>query len=151
VSRWRIVLAKGFVAAGLTLLVVVPVTIAAAFLRGGPSTESIALGYGVAVALGAIAYALVFLALSVFTARALVLGLVYVLVWEGILAGLLEGVRFLSIRQATLGVAASLARVDPGQDPLDLQTSLVILLGSAAGALVLGTWRLSRYQVRSAD
>jgi ABC-2 type transport system permease protein len=151
VRRWRIVLAKAVVAAGLTLLVVVPVTVAAAILRDGPSTGSIAIGYAVAVALGAIAYALVFLALSVFTARALVLGLVYVLVWEGILAGLLEGVRFLSIRQATLGVAASLSGVDPGQDPMDLTTSLVILLGSIGGAMVLATWRLSRYQVRSGD
>jgi len=151
VSRWRIVLAKAAVAAGLTLLVVVPVTVAAVFLRGSPSTEAIAIGYGVAVALGATAYAAVFLALSVFTSRALVLGLVYVLVWEGILAGLLEGVRFLSIRQATLGVAASLSGVSPGQNPMDLATSLLILLGSITGALVLGSWRLSRYQVRSAD
>jgi ABC-2 type transport system permease protein len=151
VARWRIVLAKGVVAAGLTMLVVVPVTVAAVFLRGSPAAESVAIGYGIAVALGATAYAVVFLALSVFTSRALVLGLVYVLVWEGILAGLLEGVRFLSIRQATLGVAASVSGVDPGQDPMDLTTSLVILLGAIGGALLLASWRLTRYQVRSAD
>jgi ABC-2 type transport system permease protein len=151
VARWRIVLAKGVVAAGLTMLVVVPVTVAAVFLRGSPAAESVAIGYGIAVALGATAYAVVFLALSVFTSRALVLGLVYVLVWEGILAGLLEGVRFLSIRQATLGVAASVSGVDPGQDPMDLTMSLVLLLGAIGGALLLASWRLTRYQVRSAD
>ena len=31
------------------------------------------------------------------------------LIWEGVLAGLLEGTRFLSIRQATLGIARALA------------------------------------------
>jgi ABC-2 type transport system permease protein len=151
VPRWRIVVTKAVVAAGLTLLVVVPVTIATAILRAGPSTEAVALGYGVAVALGATAYTVVFLALSVFTSRALVLGLVYVLVWEGILAGLLEGVRFLSIRQATLGVAAGLSGVDPGQDPLDPVVSLLLLVGSIVGGVALGSWRLARFQVRASE
>lgn len=151
VPRWRIVVAKAVVAAGLTLLVVVPVTIAAVIIRAGPATEAVALGYGLAVALGGAAYAVVFLTLSVFTSRALVLGLVYVLVWEGIMAGLLEGVRFLSIRQATLGVAASVSGVAPAQSPLDLATSLVILLGAIAGGLALGSWRLSRFQYRGGD
>ena len=55
------------------------------------------------------AYACAFVALSAFTGRALIIGLAYTLIWEGILAGLLEGTRFLSIRQATLGIAAGLS------------------------------------------
>ena len=35
----------------------------------------------------------VFLALSLVTSRALAIGLIYVLVWEGVLAGLFEGTR----------------------------------------------------------
>ena len=57
---------------------------------------------------GGTAYAVAFTALGVVTSRALVVGLGYTLLWEGVLAGLLEGTRFLSIRQATLGVAAAL-------------------------------------------
>ena len=42
----------------------------------------------------------------------------YTLLWEGVLAGLLEGTRFMSIRQGTLGVAAALTGEDVGVDVL---------------------------------
>ncbi len=60
--------------------------------------------YAVA-ALVAHAYAVVFMTLSSFTRWALAIGLVYVLLWEGMLADLLPGSTF-SVRQATLGIAA---------------------------------------------
>ncbi|MBA2373285.1 MAG: hypothetical protein H0V74_03660, partial [Chloroflexi bacterium] len=75
----------------------------------------------------------------------------YTLIWEGVLAGLLEGTRFLSIRQATLGVAAALGDVDPGLPPLDLGTSIVILVVVVGGSLLLGSLRLARFEVRGGD
>jgi ABC-2 type transport system permease protein len=151
VPRWRILLAKVFVAAALTVALVVPVTIAVVAARGGPDAAAITFGYGAATALGAVAYVACFVTLSVFTSRALVLGLAYVLIWEGVLGGLLEGIRFLSIRQATLGVAAAVSGHEPGLPPLDLTTSMVILLLAIVGAFVLGSWRLARYEIRASD
>jgi len=151
IARARIIAAKLAVAGGLTLAMVVPVTMAVALIRTGLTAESYsaAVAYGVAVAVGGVAYTTVFLALGTWTGRALVLGLVYVLVWEGVLAGLMEGVRFVSIRQATLGVAGALSGRDPGVGPLDLTTSVVVLTAAIAGGLALATWRLSRFEVRA--
>ena len=55
--------------------------------------------------LGALEYTAVFLALSLVTSRALIIGLAYVVVWEGVVAGLFAGTRILSIRQHALAVA----------------------------------------------
>jgi ABC-2 type transport system permease protein len=150
IPRWRILAAKLAVAAGLTVALVVPSAVATALVRAGltPASVEIAVGFGIAIALGATAYASVFVTLSAFTTRALVIGLVYVLIWEGILAGLFEGVRFLSIRQATLGVASALSGRDPGLPPLDPIASLTILGAALLGAIALGTWRLARFEVR---
>ena len=88
--------------------------------------------------IGGSAYAAAFVALSVFTSRALLLGLGYTLIWEGVLSGLLEGTKFLSIRQATLGIAAALGAKVPGT-PLTLQVSVLVVAVVIIGAFVLGT------------
>lgn len=153
VPRWRILLAKMAVAAGITVALVLPATIATALLTGGRGALSVeeAVGYALAVSAGGVAYACAFVALSAFTGRALILGLCYVLIWEGTLAGLLEGIRFLSIRQATLGLTAEVTGASGRPPPLDVTTSAVILLVVAAGAFLLGTYRLSRFQIRGTD
>ena len=46
--------------------------------------------------LGALEYSAVFVALSLVTSRALVFGLAYVLIWEGVVAGLFAGTRTFS-------------------------------------------------------
>ena len=65
------------------------------------------LGLGLAVgsALGALAYCALFLALSLLTRRPVLLGLLYVLIWEGLLGNLLAGTRVLSIQQYVVAVA----------------------------------------------
>jgi ABC-2 type transport system permease protein len=89
--------------------------------------------------------------LSAFTGRALILGLCYVLIWEGILSGLLEGTRFLSIRQATLGLTASVTGATSRPAPLDPAIALAVLVVVVVGAFLLGTYRLSRFEVRGTD
>ena len=78
------------------------------------------------------------------------LGLAYVLIWEGVLAGLLEGTKFLSIRQATLGIAAALGVDVPG-DPLAAGVSVVVLAVVLVGAFALASWRLARFEIRGGD
>jgi ABC-2 type transport system permease protein len=153
IPRWRILLAKMGVAALLTAALVLPSTLLTGIFAGGLDSTALAttFGFAVAASIGGIAYACAFVALSAFTSRALLLGLGYTLIWEGVLSGLLEGTRFLSIRQATLGIAAALGHVDPGLPPLDLGTSLVILAVVVVGSFMLGSARLARFEIRGGD
>src|SRR6185436_3537976 len=97
IPRWRIAVSKILVAAGLTSILVVPaVVITGALLGSRTDTATTIVGFGIACLVGGSAYAAAFVALSAFTSRALLLGLAYVLIWEGVLSGLLEGTKFLS-------------------------------------------------------
>lgn len=153
IARQWIVLAGTVVAAGLTAVLVVPSIVLTGLLTSGVGSASITVSFAFAVAalIGGIAYSSAFLALSTVTSRALVIGLVYTLIWEGVVAGLLEGTRFLSIRQATLGVAAALGGKRPGSEPLDPAISVVILGVVIVGSLLIATRQLARFEVRGGD
>lgn len=150
IPRWRIALAKALVAGGMTVALVVPAVVLTGLLLGSrtDATTSI-VGFSVACLVGGSAYAIAFMTLSVFTSRALLLGLAYTLIWEGVLAGLLEGTKFLSIRQATLGLAAAIG-VHLGE-PLAPDLSVLVLGIVLIGAFLLATWRLSRFEIRGGD
>jgi ABC-2 type transport system permease protein len=150
VSRWRIVLAKAIVAAGLTAVLIVPEVIVTSVLLSRDDLSTLVTAFTVACLVGGSAYAIAFLALSAFTSRAFLIGLAYVLIWEGVLAGLLEGTKFLSIRQATLGVTAALGIDLPG-DQLAATVSALVLAVVIVGGFVLGSWRLARFEIRGGD
>jgi ABC-2 type transport system permease protein len=153
IPRWRIALAKTAVAAGLTGALVLPPMIVTGLLLGGTGGASIglAVGFTLAALVGGLAYAVGFTALGLVTSRALIVGLGYTLVWEGVLAGILEGTRFLSVRQATLGVAAALTGRDVGVDPLTPLASLVVLVAVTSIGFGIAALRLRTFQVRAAD
>ena len=153
VPRWRTALAKLGVAAGLTAaLVVPPIILTTLLVEGfGGAAFGTAFGFALAAIAGGMAYAVAFTALGVVTSRALVVGLGYTLLWEGVLAGLLEGTRFLSIRQATLGVAAALTGDDVGVDVLAPVISASIIAVVVVGGFLVTTRTLVRFQIRSAD
>ncbi len=143
VARWEIVAAKLLVAEVVTLLLVVPVTAltGAILVAGDPSvSSSIATGFAAGVAVGAAVYVAIFVAMSVLTSRALVLGLGYVLIWEGFLASLFAGTRNLSVREYTLSIAQQVAGVDltAGQAiawELAVVMSIVVFLAAVAIAI----------------
>ena len=153
IARWRIALAKMVVAVGLTGVLVVPPILVTGLLVGGFGSASLAVAFGYAVAaiVGGAAYAAAFATLGTITSRALVVGLAYTLLWEGVLAGLLEGTRFLSVRQATLGIAAALTGEDPGVQALPVAVAVLVVAVVSVGAAVLTTTALRRFQVRSSD
>ncbi|MEA2610625.1 MAG: hypothetical protein QOG32_351, partial [Chloroflexota bacterium] len=76
-------------------------------------------------------------------------GLGYTLIWEGVLAGLLEGTKFLSVRQATLGVAAALGV--KLRDPLAPAVSVAVIAIVLGGGFALASWRLARFEIRGGD
>jgi len=151
VRRARIVLAKAVVAAALTAALIVPATLLTGIVAtiGGSDLVEAAVGYALAALVGAAAYTVVFLAISSFTRWALAVGLVYVLLWEGILADLLPGSSTFSVRQGTLAVARELSGELPGA--IEFGQGLIVLAVVIVGGIALATWRMSRYQLRGGD
>jgi ABC-2 type transport system permease protein len=85
---------------------------------------------------------------SVLTTRAIAVGLLYALIWEGVLANLVAGARLLSVGQDSLGIANSIAR-DPGLNAaLSLPTAVVMGLLVTAAALVVAARRLASFSIR---
>jgi len=150
IARWRIVLSKALVAAGLTAVLIVPAVIISSILLSRTDLATTLEAFTVACFFGGTAYAIAFLALSAFTSRAFLIGLAYVLIWEGVLASILEGTKFLSIRQATLGIAAALGVDTPGQ-PLAAGISAAVLAVVIAGGFMIASWRLARFEIRGGD
>jgi len=154
VRRRTVVLAKWLVAAVASLALTAAATLLAGLLglSGRPNGLETTIGYTVAVAAGAVIYAAVFVALSLVTGRALIAGLLYVLVWEGALADLFSGIRFLSIRQYILGIADAAGvggRVT--SDTLELGTAVILATIVVAGAFVVAVRRLSAFEIPQAD
>jgi ABC-2 type transport system permease protein len=146
IPRWRIVVVKLIVAWLVVLILVVPAIVLAALI-GHPDT-SLAVGYSLAAAFGALEYTAVFLALSLITSRALVIGLAYVVVWEGVIAGLFAGTRVLSIRQHALAVADAFG--GEGAAPAELGIAVAMGVGIVVAVLAgaLAVRRLERVELR---
>jgi ABC-2 type transport system permease protein len=148
VPRWRITVPKF---AATVLVGGVPVAasgaVAVAIIQGGDGSGAAATGVGLLV--GAGAYGAVFTWAGLTTRHALIFGLVYVFIWEAVLAAYLDGIRFLSVRQFTLALIGGLE--DERLDTLDLE------LGARAGAIgaavvivafsLATVWRLRRIDV----
>ena len=69
--------------------------------RGDPGG---ALATGAGLLAGAAAYAAIFTWAGLASRQALLIGLVYVFIWEAALAAYLDGIRFLSVRRYTLAL-----------------------------------------------
>jgi ABC-2 type transport system permease protein len=149
ISRATILFTKLAIAAvGSVLLTALPIFLAGA-ITGAGLDNGIALAFAVAAAVGSLIYCAIFVALSLVTGRALIFGLLYVLVWEGLLAGLFAGTRTFSVRQQSLAIADALteapARVLTAQ--LDLTTAIVIGGVLLVGATALAIRRLRRFEI----
>jgi ABC-2 type transport system permease protein len=154
IPRWQVILAKAGVAGSLTGGLAVASTLGSGLLVGGNSVDALptTVAFAVAAAVAAFTYVTLFLAASVFTSRALIFGLLYTLVWEGALAGILAGTRQFSIREATLALAGAMAPAGSGlARGLDLGSAIGLIVVVIAGALILATWRLTRWEVRGSD
>jgi ABC-2 type transport system permease protein len=149
ISRATILFTKLAIAAvGSVLLTALPIFLAGA-ITGAGLDNGIALAFAVAAAVGSLIYCAIFVALSLVTGRALIFGLLYVLVWEGLLAGLFAGTRTFSVRQQSLAIADALteapARVLSAQ--LDLTTAIVIGGVLLVGATAIAIRRLRRFEI----
>jgi ABC-2 type transport system permease protein len=135
VSRHRIVLSKLVVAVACVVLFgALPLLVAGLVLLTG--TPSYAVGFDLAGLAGGAAYCAVFAWLSVRTRHAVVAGLIYLLVWEGLLGGLLSGIRWLSVSRWSGQVVDAVA----GSSLVhDLPTAYAVV--ALVVVIALGTWR----------
>jgi ABC-2 type transport system permease protein len=141
--RWKIIISKLTVAVAVTVvLAAVPMWISGVILFG--TYENLALGYTVAAVVAGVAYSAIFLLLGVVTRHAVVVGLMYSLLWETIVGGYVPGAKTLSVHQWSLSVAQKVA--DPGvmSSSVHLPTAIPLLLVATVGATWLAASRLSR-------
>ena len=146
VRRSAIVTTKFAVAAALTMVFAAVPELIAGLLAPGTGKLGVALFAGALV--GSVIYAAVFVMASVLTTRAIAVGLLYVLIWEGLLGNLVGGARILSIAHYSLGVANAIYPDQNLKAGLTLATSVVLGVVVTAGALVLATRRLSAFAIK---
>jgi ABC-2 type transport system permease protein len=135
VSRHAIVAAKLLVAVGCVLaFAALPMLVAGLVLV--TDDPGVGLAYAVGSLAGGAAYCALFALLSVMTRHAVVVGLIYLLVWEGLLGGLLDGVRWLSVTRWSAVI------IEQVEDGIEIASDLgpTYALVATTLAVVLGTW-----------
>ena len=146
VRRSAVVVTKFSVAAVATMLFAAVPELVAGLLAPGSGKLGFALFAGALV--GSVIYSAVFVMASVLTNRAIALGLLYVLIWEGLLGNLVGGARILSIAHYSLGVANAIYPDRNFQAGLSLSTSLILGVIVTGGALIIATRRLSAFAIK---
>jgi len=135
ISRHTIVASKLVVAlACVVVFGATPMLLAGLVLL--PSSPAVAVGFAVGSLVAGAAYCAIFAMLSVLTRHAVVIGLIYLLIWEGLLGGLLDGVRWLSVTRWSAEIIDQIASLDLVDD-LPLAYALV----ASAVVIAAGTWR----------
>jgi ABC-2 type transport system permease protein len=152
VRRSSVILTKFAVATVLTIMFAAVPELIAALISGGGyseaivkvslngppvitpgnviSTSNFALGLFVGAVVGAVIYNAIFIMISAATTRAIAVGLLYVLIWEALLANFVSGARLLSVSHYALGIANGIAH-----DPT-LNAGLTVAVSVVMGAIV---------------
>ena len=147
--RWKIVLPK-FLA---SIAIVGPLLIISGFAATYIALEGdwhAALAVAVALLAGVLAYASVFLWAGLMTSRALAFGLLYVFLWEGLFSNFVSGIKNLSIREYTIGIARVVDDgrfAGPGQDTVGTATAIGGVVIVLVVFLLLSVRRLQRMDV----
>lgn len=149
VNRWRVLFTKLAVAGAASIVITCVPVFLAGFITAGGLGDGLVIGFTAATAIGSILYCAVFVALSLVTGRALVFGLAYVLIWEGLLAGLFAGTRTFSIRQQTLALADAFASAPENVFKAELGLPAALIVGAVVlvGATLLAGRRLANIEI----
>jgi ABC-2 type transport system permease protein len=145
ISRHTIVASKLVVAVACVLVFgALPMLVAGLVLR--TDEPQVAVGFAIGSLLGGATYCAVFALLSVMTRHAVVIGLIYVLVWEGLLGGLLDGIRWLSVTRWSTEVVDNVADLSLVDD-LPLAYAVIAMLAVAGVATWRTGWRLRAFNL----
>jgi ABC-2 type transport system permease protein len=142
--RSEIILSKLYVAIIVTALTTgIPLFLCA--LIGGSVSLGLGLLFGAVV--GSIAYSALFMLLSLLTRVPVLVGLAYILVWEGLLGRFLTGTSVLSIEQYVLALAERVSHSDLLSSKVSLPVALAMTFIFAVGATLLAIDRLRSFSV----
>jgi ABC-2 type transport system permease protein len=152
IDRFTIVLTKLAVACGVVIaFAVVPIAIAGVVLTG--ELGRLTLAFTVGALVGGVAFCALFLVLAVVTRHAVVIGLIYALVWESVIGQFVPGVRNLSAQQWSLATVAGV--LGDEADRLDVSaavepvTGVVMLVLVAVASTVYAGIRLRRLRLNA--
>ncbi|AWS40600.1 ABC transporter permease subunit [Streptosporangium subroseum] len=146
ISRPVIAQTKFLVAASmLALFAAVPTFIAAYLLVNLES--GIAYGFALGSFIGGIAYAAVFMLLGVLTRHAVTIGIIYALVWEGVVGNFVPGARKFSIQQWAQSIADQLSSSAFFTTEIKLSFAIPALLIVTIGAVFWAGQRLRSFSL----
>lgn len=134
-KRPTIILTKLIVAIGVTIAFSAIPTLIAGFILNGNS-QQLAVAYAAAAAAASVAYSALFLLLGTVSRHAVVIGLVYALIWETLFGSLVAGARTLSVQQWGLSLAEKIGGQGLVESDVALPTAVVMLTVVTAG----GAW-----------
>lgn len=146
VARWRIVAPK-FLATLVVALVVVAVSALASFSVGYEGDATAIAAAVIGLCAGVVAYSSAFLWLGLVAQRAIAVGLVYVLLWEGLFSGFVNGIKYFSIRQYMLGIVQGIDSDRLGSNLLSFEAAIIGTVVVTALFLFLSVRRLRRMDI----
>ncbi len=145
VDRSSIAVAAAAAASTVALpLTVVPTTVGAVLAAPGTDrAAALVFGAVTAAALGTVAYSCVFVLAGLLFKRAVLWGIAYVLIWEGLAASVGDFAKLISLRGYTRSILAGSVEFDAAS----AGSALIVLVAVSVVALALSTVRLSRLDV----
>ena len=150
VPRWKIALSKLVVATAASFMISIPGIVLPWLVLNGPGvTTQMLFAFFAAAAVAALIYCSIFLSLGLMTRRSLVVGLVYVIIVEGMLARSLPGLRSLSVREFAAVVAASISPAT-ATGPASVVTMSTVRVMGILIVLVATGWamrKVSRFEL----
>ncbi|MFE2558749.1 ABC transporter permease [Streptomyces sp. NPDC059352] len=135
VKRPTIIFTKLIVAIAVTMVFSAVPTLIAGFILNG-NGQQVAVAYTVAALVASIAYSALFLLLGTVSRHAVVIGLVYALVWETLFGSLISGAKTLSVQQWALALAEKVTGDGLIDSEVGLTTATVLLVAVTVAA----TW-----------
>lgn len=128
IATTKVVVAIGVVAA----FAAAPVLVAALLMSG--TDRSIAVALGAAALAAGTAYAAMFLLLAVLTRNAVIVGLLYALIWESLVGSFVPGAKALSVQQWALAITERILGHDVA---VELGVDSSVGLGAAVPLLIV--------------
>ncbi|MFF4870446.1 ABC transporter permease [Streptomyces sp. NPDC003444] len=143
VKRPTIIFTKLIVAIAVTMVFSAVPTLIAGFILNG-NGQQVAVAYTVAALVASIAYSALFLLLGTVSRHAVVIGLVYALVWEALFGSLIAGARTLSVQQWALALAEKVTGDGLVTSEVGLPTAVVLLVVVTVAATWFAGQKLRR-------
>lgn len=150
VDRWKAAISKYLVSVAVTIAVMIGAVLVAWFaLRTEELPFAVPRAFIVASALGSLAYCALFGYIGLVTRKGLVIGLLYVILFENIAARGFEGAKSLSVREFAVSLAqwAGDGVVKWQQPGVSMTTVWVVGSIILGGALALTLRKLARYEM----